>query len=183
MGGRPTGRRRALSGLAVALAHLGVVTLGALQVDLLGGGSLARTVAYYAVLSGADSSYDFFAPRVDARPEASFQVTDATGAVRTEGLAPGANREAAIRVDNIVRLFLLTDEEKVRRSLAASWAGKVFARHPGAESVVFRLEFCDLPSMREYREGKQPSWDLEYQAKFVPQAKLRAAREAPGGTP
>ncbi|WP_433935238.1 hypothetical protein AB3662_11100 [Sorangium cellulosum] len=59
-----------------------------------------------------------------------------------------------------------------RRSLIASWVAKVFAKHPEAESVAVRLESYDLPSMAEYRAGKQPRWYVEYQAKFKMKAQL-----------
>ncbi|WP_437324308.1 hypothetical protein [Sorangium sp. So ce381] len=183
MGGRQGRRRLARLAMAAAAAHLGIVVLGALQVDLHKAGRLGQAVAYYGALSGADSGYNFFAPSVSALPWARFQVTDARGRVISDVLESGANHEADLRVRSIVALFMTEEDESLRRSLAASWAGKVLARHPGAASVIVRLDVCDLPSMQEYREGKRPTWGLIYQAKLVPQRRFQAASRAKGGAP
>jgi hypothetical protein len=179
MGPSSIRRRRAFAALVVAGGHLGCVALGALRVDLNGGGPLSRAFAHYGTLSGADSAYGFFAPDVAALPWAFFEVTEATGAISSDVLERGANREADIRVRNIIGTFWNVGTEPLRRALAASWAGKVFARHPGARSVVVRLESYDLPSMKEVREGKTPRWVVHYEAKFIPRARLRAAEETP----
>ncbi|MGK3959778.1 hypothetical protein WMF38_42860 [Sorangium sp. So ce118] len=179
-----TRRRRALALLILAAAaHLGCVVLGALQVDLRKAGRLGEALAAHSALSGADSGYNFFAPSVGALPWARFQVTEANGKVSTDALESGANHEADLRVRSIVALFMTEEDESLRRALAASWAGKVFARHPGAESVVVRLEICDLPSMKEYRDGKRPTWDLVYQAKLVPLPGSPAGSQGKGGAP
>lgn len=184
MDGRARSRGRARLLLGVAAVHLVCVALGALQVDLQSAGWLGRGLAYYGALSGADSGYNFFAPAVNALPWARFQITDAGGAARADVLESGANHEADLRARSILSLFLIVDDEALRRSLVASWAGKMFARHPDAESVVVRIEICDLPSMRQYRDGERPSWDLLYQAKLVPKSRLRAsAPQRDGGAP
>ncbi|WP_437828150.1 hypothetical protein [Sorangium sp. So ce1153] len=183
MGGRTRRRGRTVFIVAAAAAHLGCVVLGALHVDPQKAGGLGRVIAYHGALSGAGSGYNFFAPSVSALPWARFQVTDANGAARAEVLESGANHEADLRVRSILSLFLQAEDEPLRRSLVASWAGKMFARHPGAESVVVRLEICDLPSMQQYREGRRPAWDLLYQAKLVQHSRVPAARQRNGGAP
>ncbi|WP_437285768.1 hypothetical protein [Sorangium sp. So ce406] len=176
MGERTRRRGLALMTLAAA-AHLGCVLLGALHVDPQGAGRLGRVIAYHSALSGADSGYNFFAPSVGALPWARFQVTDARGRVNADALESGANHEADLRVRSLVSLFLTEEDESLRRALAASLAGKVLARYPGAASVVVRLEICDLPSMEEYRDGKRPAWNLIYRAKLVPLARLAAGSQ------
>lgn len=183
MGGRARSRGRTVVIVAAAAAHLGCVVLGALRVDPQVAGVLGGVITYHGALSGAGSAYNFFAPAVSALPWARFQVTDANGAAHAEVLESGANPEADLRVRSILSLFLQAEDEALRRSLVASWAGKMFARHPGAESVVVRLEICDLPSMQQYREGRRPAWDLLYQAKLVPQSRVPAARQRSGGAP
>ncbi|WP_437808881.1 hypothetical protein [Sorangium sp. So ce1078] len=182
MGGRQRRRGLALMALAAA-AHLGCVILGALHVDLQRAGRLGWGVAYHGALSGADSGYGFFAPSVGALPWARFQVTDARGKVIDDVLASGANPEVDLRVRSIVSSFMTEEDESMRRALAASWAGKVLARYPGAASVVVRLEICDLPSMQEYRDGKRPAWNLIYEAKVVRQHRPPAAPQENGGAP
>ncbi|WP_437933627.1 hypothetical protein [Sorangium sp. So ce341] len=179
MGTETIGRGRALVLLAAAAGHLGlVIIVGAFQVDLRDRGPVAAAVAAYGTLSGADSGYAFFAPGVGSPPTATFEVMDATGAVTLDRLMSGANAEARLRAGNIVDRFWLEEDQALKRIIAASWAGKMFARHPAAASVVVRVEECEVAPMREYRQHDELTCDLHYQAKLVPQAKLRAARAA-----
>lgn len=180
MGGKPNSHGRAAA-LVAAVGHLSLVTMGALHIYPQGGGWLSRAIAYYGALSGAESAYAFFAHSVTPLPRASFHVSDATGAITTDALESGASRETEIRILNIITPFLRNEDPAIQRSIAASWAGKVLVRHPGARSVAVRLETYDLPSMREYREGKQPRWDLHYEAKFTTRSTPRTPRDANGG--
>ncbi|XXX72452.1 hypothetical protein WMF30_32875 [Sorangium sp. So ce134] len=184
MGTETIGRGRALVLLAAAAGHLGlVIFVGAFQVDLRDRGPLADAIACYSTLSGADSGYAFFAPGVGSPPTATFEVVDATGAVTTDHLMSGSNAEASLRAGNIIGRFWLEQDQALKRAIAASWAGKMFARHPGAASVVVRVQECEVAPMREHRRQDELRCDLHYQAKLVPQATLRSAqvadREAP----
>ncbi|WP_437591264.1 hypothetical protein [Sorangium sp. So ce1000] len=170
-----------VAALVAVVGHLGLVVLGALQIHPEGDGWLARALAYYGALSGAESGYDFFAHSITPLPRARFHVSDAAGATLTDALESGASRETEIRILNLVTPLLNVEDPAIQRSIAASWAGKVLARHPAAESVLVRVETYDLPSMREYREGKRSGWNLQYEAKFMLRAKLRTSREASGG--
>jgi hypothetical protein len=172
-------RWRALGVLAAAAGHLGlVVVLGAFQADLGCGRWLADALASYGTLSGADSGYAFFAPAVASPPSATFEIVDATGAVVTDGLKPGTSSEADLRAGNIVGRFWVQGDPALKRSIAASWAGKMFARHPGAVSVVVRVEECEVASIHAYRQGDGFMCRWHYQAKFVPQPTARAAKQA-----
>jgi hypothetical protein len=168
------GPGRRLAWLILAAAHLGVVTLGALKVSLHGGGWGRRAVHEYARLSGADSFYTFFSSDAGAQLRPVFQVTDRAGAVSADVLERPLNREADIRVANLVSLFWWDDEEFQYR-LVGSWAHHVLARHPGATQVVVRTEAYHLPSMKEYREGQRPEWRRLDQSTFSRQDALRAA--------
>lgn len=177
------GRRRAVLLLAAAAAHLVVVWLGALHVHIGDEGWARRAVTCYGLLSGADSGYSFFAPGVGTTLSASFRVSDANGTIATDVLETGVSHEADIRVRNIIGMFRLEGDEMMRRSLVASWAGKVLARHPDADSVVVQLDTFELPSMAEYREGKTTGWELNYRAKFVVHARLMRAQQSNGRGP
>ncbi|AUX34167.1 MULTISPECIES: hypothetical protein [Sorangium] len=184
MGTETIGRGRALVLLTAAAGHLGlVIIVGALQVDLRGRGPLADAVAAYGTLSGADSGYAFFAPGVGSPPTATFEIMDATGAVTTDRLMSGANAEARLRAGNIVDRFWEEEDQALKRTIAASWAGKMFARHPAAAGVVVRVEECEVAPMQEYRHQDELTCDLHYRAKLVPHEKPRTAhaadREAP----
>jgi hypothetical protein len=110
-------------------------------------------------------------------------VNGANGDGATDVLETGVSREADIRVRNIIGMFWLEENQRVRRSLVASWAGKVLARHPDADSVVVRLDTFELPSMAEYRDGKTAGWKMNYRAKFVHHAKRMRAQQSDGRAP
>lgn len=153
---------------AAATCHLILVSLGALQVSPGGQGWVGRLVATYAALSGADNVYGFFAPSVGTIFRAKFAITDRDGATTTDVLERGASHEASRRMGYLVDMFWDAEHDpKLQRSLVASWAGKMFTRHPEAKSITALLEVYFLPTMAEYRRGSKPGWDPYYQATFV----------------
>ncbi len=166
-------RRRKLW-LAVAASHLCLVTLGASSVRLYDLGLPGRVLDEYGALSGANSGYGFFAPGVTSQLGARFDVVDAEGRTTSASLADGQSHEADIRVGNIIDQFANVDDEedeesaaRVRRSLAASLAGKMFARNPEASAVVVRLETFTPVSMEAWRGGERARWMPYYSAKFI----------------
>jgi hypothetical protein len=167
-------RRKRAVYISLAIFHLGFVAAGAFELDFEQAGPIAIG---YAALSGTDGAYGFFAPGVGTQLRATFEVTDAGGHKSTDVLTTGVSHEADLRVGDLVAMYWIADQS-LQRSLAASWAGRMFAKHPGAESVTVRLEAYDLPSMDEYREGRRPGWYPHYEAKFVPRAKLHEGQEA-----
>lgn len=170
--------------LAAAAGHLVLVTLGASAVSLPELGLPGRALDEYGALSGASSGYGFFTPGVSFQLGARFDVIDRDGRSKSASLATGASHEADIRVGNIIDQFGSVgdddDEEetdRVRRSLAASLAGKMFARNPEAAAVVVRLETFAPLSMEAWRGGERPRWRPLYTAKFVRQAQPQAESE------
>jgi hypothetical protein len=165
-------RRRHLW-LAAAAGHLCLVTVGASTLSLRELGLPGRALDEYGTLSGANSGYGFFTPGVTSQLGARFDIIDRDGQSRTASLATGASHEADLRVGNIVDQFGRIDDEdedesaRLRRSLAASLAGKMFARNPDAAAVVVRLETFAPPSMEGFRGGERPSFRPFYTAKFV----------------
>src|SRR5512140_19169 len=125
------GRAGRVAAVCAAIGHLVLVALGASHVRFDGARWPARAVACYCALTGADNAYGFFAPGVTPIPWARFEVTTPAG-VRVDALETGINREADLRVRNVLGAFP-EGSPALRRSLAASWAGKVLSRHPGAE--------------------------------------------------
>ena len=169
--------------LAAAAGHLVLVTLGASAVSLPELGLPGRALDEYGALSGASSGYGFFTPGVSFQLGARFDVIDRDGHGKSASLATGASHEADIRVGNIIDQFgsIGDDDEegadRVRRSLAASLAGKMFARNPEAAAVVVRLETFAPASMEAWRGGERPRWRPLYTAKFVRQAQPEAESE------
>ena len=165
-------KRRCCLLLGVAGAHLCLVALGASTLGLGELGALGSALDEYGALSGASSRYGFFAPGVTSQLGARFDIVDGAGVTTSASLETGASHEADLRVGNIIDQFgsLGDDEEdaaRLRRSLAASLAGKMFARHPEATAVVVRLETFTPVSMEAWRRGERPQWSPLYTAKFV----------------
>jgi hypothetical protein len=153
-------------GLAAVLAavHLGLVVCGAANwFPQSGRGPAAKSLRWYGAMSGANSGYGFFAPEVGAQARAVFTLRDQTSRVWSDTLEAGENNEVQLRVSGMVSDV---PTGRQRRALAASWAGKMFARWPEAEEITVRIEFFDLPTMDEYRDGEKPEWATEYEVTF-----------------
>ena len=154
--------------LAIALCHLLLVGFGAAHLKFWNWGTAGQWLDRYGMLSGAGSTYPFFAPVVGTSIRAEFDLFDSQKRrIGTDNLMASASREMGLRLSNIVEII---DEDinnrETRRLLATSWAGKMFARHPEAASLTLRVETYDLPSMAEYREGKRYDWESLYRATF-----------------
>ena len=79
-------RRGRAAALVAVVGHLVLVVMGALQIHPEGDGWLARALAYYGALSGAESGYAFFAHSITPLPRASFLVSDAGGMTIADAL-------------------------------------------------------------------------------------------------
>jgi len=166
------GRTRSLAGLAAA-AHLGCVAAGALHVKFQ---RALRPLAIYSASSGADSTYDFFAPGVLNDLRATFEMTDAAGGVTFDTLETGASREVDRRYKNLVSTFWMVQEDRSRaNAFAASWAGRMLRRHPSAQQVTVRVDVYDLPSMAAWRDGRRPAWNPLYEASIPRKGRPDAA--------
>ena len=110
--------------------------------------------------------------------------------------------EVLLRETGIAATFWFgMQDQKIRRSLTASWAARAFNEHPNADSVSVRVSAYFLPSMAQIRGGTAPAWVPVYDATFRRHAgresdrrhagresDRRAAghesdRRAPGGAP
>lgn len=153
--------------LAFAVLHLGIVILAAAQIEMAAIPLIGRSLHYYGALSGAGNSYGFFAPGVGSSFRAEFDVEEHNHS-HTDHLERHHNRESDLRFGNLLGLLSRNvDDEKARRAIAASWAGKIFARYPEASAVTVRLEMHGVPVMKLYKEGIRASWEPFYRAKFV----------------
>lgn len=155
--------------LILALTHLVLVACGASHFYFWNFGSVGRVLDRYGILSGAGNSYPFFAPVVGTSIRAQFDLFDKNGKkIGEDDLMNGATREINLRISNIVEMIDedITQEE-TRHLLAASWVGKIFARHPEASKVTLRVETFDLPPMEEYKKGERYDWEQIYTASFA----------------
>ena len=150
------------------LLHIGLSVAGALRALPEARGPATGAIRWYAALTGADSAFGFFAPGVGTHLDANFEVAFADGRSELRRLESGLTREADLRVGTVVDAFWISAEsERLRRSLAASWAGKIMARSPGATAVTVQLRSYYLPTMAEFRQGKTGAWEPYYRAKFA----------------
>lgn len=150
----------------VVTAHLALAVFGAIQFDFEKLGAAGEALDYYGQLSGTSNSYGFFAPEIGEGLRTEFDIELPSGIVTTR-LETGNNREADLRVGNILGILSRNvEDEKARRVVAASWAGKMFSKYPEARNVNVRMETRDVPTMREFKEGKRHDWKIFYRAKF-----------------
>jgi len=183
MEGNSMSHLRTRIALGAAATHLClVVTTGVLQLRLPENW-VTWPIRTYSALSGANSGYDYFASGSRSMLWATFDVVDAEGNVTTDHLSAGMNREVDLRIKNIVEQFAVQKHSAVKRALAASFAGKMFGKHPEAESIVVRLQQYHLPLMEEFQRGEQPGWRFVYEARFVRSSKLSAVQPAKGNVP
>ncbi|UQA62018.1 hypothetical protein [Polyangium aurulentum] len=152
--------------LFLAGTHLLLVVLGAGKVKLRDVGPIGRALAHHGYISGASSGYGFFSARIRRRLVLAFDVIDREGNRTTVSLGAGPTHEADLRVDGIASAFA---EPELRRELAASLAGKIFARHPAAREVVVRVENFEVVSMEDYQRGLRPRRTPFYEARFARQ--------------
>src|SRR4051794_5130698 len=148
----------------LAAGHLMVVAAGAADGKFASGPShLGHLIDLYGTVSGADSTFRFFAPDVGSAVRASFIMTDSSGKTWNDSLAHGSSREFNLRVSKALELAY---HEDLYLDLASSCAATMLGRLPTAQQVVVRLEVQAVPTMAEYRLGARPSWEFLYEATF-----------------
>jgi hypothetical protein len=162
-----SGRRYVL--LLLAIWHLSIVICGAAYgIPDWHGGPPARILRWYATISGAGSSYGFFAPAVGAPHRARFLLKDDQGLVWSDGFERAGNPEARLRLTGIVEAAFMTraaqESPPWRQRLVESWSATMFSRHPEAVSLTVTVEAYYVPDMAEYRSGARPRWITVYRA-------------------
>lgn len=151
---------------ALVAVHLSLVVVGAASTDLDFLGPVADWIGDYGQLTGAGSGYGFFTGDISSGLRAEFDVDDA-GAKKTVRLETGDSHEADLRIGNILGVLSRSvEDEKLRRSVAASWSGKVLSHYPRAKSVTVRMETLPIPPMDAFRAGERPQWESFYVARF-----------------
>lgn len=147
-------------------AQLVLVVCGAAQIRF-GNDPVGKFLKFYGALTGADSGYGFFAPGVGSQVRVSVDLQTGPEKVVPAALPSPSNREANLRVGNVMGWFLSEGTDlKMRRSLAASWAGKALGSMPEATAAVVKIEQYRLVSARAFVEGQRPQWTAFYQATF-----------------
>lgn len=116
----------------------------------------------YQFLTGAGGGFGFFSPGVGNQLVVEFEV-----AGRRVALEKLVNQEVALRIGNMYRLFAFAYEnEKVKRSVAASLATAVFRRFPDLKETTMVASLYRMPSLREWAEGTRPRTEEMYRVTF-----------------
>jgi hypothetical protein len=154
----------------LAAGHLVLVLWGAASLPWPAS-RLVEPLRWYSALSGADSNYGFYAPAVSSQVRGCFTLIAEDGTTWTDTLDQQRNSEAARRLGGSVdKMFTLAPQHQppgFPRSLAASWAATLFARHPAARQVRVEVQAYDVPTMTDCRGGARPGWQTLYQANFT----------------
>jgi hypothetical protein len=153
--------------LVLGAGHLITVVCGACyRLPDRNNGPAAQIVRWYAAISGAESSYGFFAPVVGAAHRARFLLKDDKRSTLWDGFDQASSLETRLRFTGIVEnAFMSGDADEFpdwRKRLVKSWAAMMFTRHPRAESLTAVVEYYDVPTIAEYRTGSRPSWKAAY---------------------
>ncbi len=155
--------------IVAVIFHLCFVTAGAAHFSFRDVPVIGAALNMYGEISGANMSYGFFSPGIYGQLQALIDVYDTSGNKTTRALVKGENREADLRMNDIVDSFLEESEDKMQfqRTLAASLAGTVFATEPNAELVNVRIESFPAISRQAFLAGERADWKPAYSAKFA----------------
>ncbi|MFN4260707.1 MAG: hypothetical protein ACK4RK_15530 [Gemmataceae bacterium] len=148
----------------LAAAHLTLAACSAAHWRLPPDNTMGKFLAWYGSVSGAGSTFPFFAPKVAPQLKATFTLTDAEGQTWTEEAEQGDNREANLRYLSTINLFSYPE---VGEAVAASWAAHLLGNYSDAQTVQVQVDVLELPSMEHYRDGDRPRWRLLYQRSFT----------------
>jgi hypothetical protein len=143
----------------------------------------AQMFRWYATMSGADTSYGFFAPNVGDLHRARFLLRDEKGQTWWDSFDVTKSPEARLRLTGIVDCAFLTGEAmespEWRNRLVRSWSATMLNRHPSAASLTAVVEVYDVPTMAKYRAGSRPNWQGVYQAELQRRASVGQERVEP----
>ncbi len=170
--------------LLLAAGHLAVVICGAShRIPDRHAAPSIQMFRWYATMSGASSSYGFFAPAVGSPHRARFQLKDESGHTWWDVFDEAGNSETRLRLTGIVDDAFMsgdTDESpEWRQHLVSSWAATMFSRHPNAVSLTVTVEAWFVPGMADYRAGSRQNWEEVYRG----EVQRRSSVGEEGGQP
>ncbi len=143
------------------LLHLTLASLGCFF-----GENFPAILGIYGYYTGSVSKLSFFAPGVGSQLRVRYSGLKANGQI-TEGPLLTGRGETDLRIEKITAAFWRNNpSDEFRRSLAASWAGKILAKNPAFAAVSISLDAYDLPTVASYQAGRRPKWIPYYYATF-----------------
>jgi hypothetical protein len=116
--------------------------------------AIERPLRVYGGYSGAATHFDFFAPAVVSQVRVQFKLGAPDGSVRLyEVTSPST--EVNQRLAAMFNYYL---RPTVRPLLLTSWSRYVLDKHPEAQWVQTRVEWLDIPTLAQLKEGRAASW-------------------------
>lgn len=151
------------------VGHFALAALSAANQPIskvVGANRVAKALLLYQYVTGTGNCFGFFAPGVISMLKVSYEIRQGEQVIG-KGLISSENDEVSLRLHNLTQQFWTASRDpKVRRSLAASMAGRLFTRYPQADTVSLMLHSFVMPSMAQYRAGRRPSWEKNYEGTF-----------------
>jgi len=158
--------------LTLLAGHLVLVVCGAASIVIPGDNPVSKTVRKYGEISGVENDYAYFAPTAGTQHRFHFVMTDKDGQQWTDGMRFGKTQESNLRLTSLAN-YVSGSHPDHQFFVMKSLAGKMFARHPQAETVTVKYQlwavmqptyhpdekpYPNFPRMNQVRAGAKPRW-------------------------
>jgi hypothetical protein len=150
----PARRRQVLWGLAGVHLFIALVYSSYLPVEHFIPPAIERPLRVYGSYSGTATHFDFFAPSVVSQVRVKFKLGSADGSERMYEVTT-LSAEVNQRLAAMFNFYL---RPTVQSFLVNSWSRYVLDKHPDAQWVQTRVEFLDIPTLAQAKEGRKASW-------------------------
>jgi hypothetical protein len=148
---------------AIATVHLVILFIFALVHEPFKNNIPISPLRWYGELTGAYTSYNFFAPAVASEVRATFVFTDQSGIVWKEEFKTG-NWEVDQKIMTMLYFFPASESCDL---IARSWAAQALSRHIGASQVEVIVDILQIPTLEEAQLGNALSWKPFYRGRFA----------------
>jgi hypothetical protein len=147
-----------------------LVTCGAFNIPLsFNSGLVTKVLLSYTNWTGANNGYGFFSPGIPSQIIAKITSFNRSGEKSVEQLGTG-KEEIDLRISTM--LFLL-DKVDVPNLTSRALAAYTFGHDPEVKQVNVTFSRYIVPSMKDYRQGKQPYLDDFYTSDYALKADLK----------
>jgi hypothetical protein len=150
----PARRKQLLWGAAGVHLFIALVYSSYLPVEHFIPPAIERPLRVYGGYSGAATHFDFFAPAVVSQVRVRFKLGTADGSERMYEVTT-SSAEVNQRLAAMFNFYL---RPTLQPFLVNSWSRYVLERHPDAQWVQTRVEFLDIPTLAQAKDGRKASW-------------------------
>jgi hypothetical protein len=152
---KPATRKQLLAWAAGVHLFIALIYSTHIAVDHYIPQAIDRPLRIYGGYSGATTHFNFFAPAVVSQVRVKFYLGAADGSVSTYEV-PAPSNEVNLRLAAMYQTFL---RPGVRPYLIDSWSRYVLEQHPKAQWVQTRVEFLEIPTLAQIKEGRKATWN------------------------